>query len=104
MNNNEIKVKSLKKALDVLNCFAVKPTWGVTEISELWLLEDGRVAEVTSVGFVKDEQYYFHRKFRNIVKHRNDIWFKLSDLEDALFLIALKSVQYEVINCRKQKG
>ena len=78
--------------------------FGVTEISELWLLEDGRFAEVTSVGFVKDEQYYFHRKFRNIVKHRNDIWFKLSDLEDALFLIALKSVQYEVINCRKQKG
>lgn len=53
--------------------------FGVTEISELWLLGDGRLAEVTSVGFVKEEQYYFHRKFRNIVKHRNDIWFQLSD-------------------------
>ena len=78
--------------------------FGVTEISELWLLEDGRFAEVTSVGFVKDGQYYFHRKFRNIVKHRNDIWFEISNLEDALFLIALKSVQYEAINYRKQKG
>lgn len=34
MNNNEIKIKSLKKALDVLNCFTAKPVWGVTEISE----------------------------------------------------------------------
>ena len=34
MAQDEIKVKSLKKALDVLNCFLVKPTWGVTEISD----------------------------------------------------------------------
>ena len=34
MDQDEIKVKSLKKALDVLNCFLVKPTWGVTEISD----------------------------------------------------------------------
>ena len=34
MDQDEIKVKSLKKALDVLNCFLVKSTWGVTEISD----------------------------------------------------------------------
>lgn len=34
MAQDEIKVKSLKKALDVLNCFLIKPTWGVTEISD----------------------------------------------------------------------
>ena len=34
MDQDEIKVKSLKKALDVLKCFLVKPTWGVTEISD----------------------------------------------------------------------
>ena len=30
----EIKVKSLQKALDILNCFTKKSTWGVTELSE----------------------------------------------------------------------
>ena len=33
-NNGEIKVKSLQKALEILNCFAVKQPLGVTEISE----------------------------------------------------------------------
>lgn len=32
--HGEIKVKSLQKALEVLNCFAAKPSLGVTEISE----------------------------------------------------------------------
>ena len=31
----EIKVKSVKKALDVLNCFIKKQPLGVTEISEM---------------------------------------------------------------------
>lgn len=34
MNKDEIKVKSLHKAIDVLNCFTEKPSLGVTEISE----------------------------------------------------------------------
>lgn len=34
MSSDEIKNKSLKKALDVLNCFITKPNWGVTEIAE----------------------------------------------------------------------
>lgn len=34
MNYDEVKIKSLKKALDILNCFLVKPSWGVTEISD----------------------------------------------------------------------
>lgn len=33
-DNGEIKVKSLQKALEILNCFAVKQPLGVTEISE----------------------------------------------------------------------
>ena len=39
-NNGEIKVKSLQKALEILNCFAVKQPLGVTEISEK--LESGK--------------------------------------------------------------
>ena len=57
---------------------------GVTELSELWLLKDGRFAEITSVCFVKDELIYVHRKFRKIVKHRKDIWFRAWDLVDSL--------------------
>lgn len=34
MGNEEIKVKSLVKALKILDCFTEKPSWGVTEISE----------------------------------------------------------------------
>ncbi len=34
MSQDEIKNKSLKKALDILRCFTEKPTWGITEISE----------------------------------------------------------------------
>ena len=33
-NEKEIKVKSLQKALDILNCFTKKSSWGVTELSE----------------------------------------------------------------------
>lgn len=33
-SNSEGKSKSLQKALTVLNCFAEKPSWGVTELSE----------------------------------------------------------------------
>ena len=33
-DNNEIKVKSLQKALEILNLFTVKPVLGVTEVSE----------------------------------------------------------------------
>ena len=46
MNSNEIKIKSLKKALDVLNCFVVKPTWGVTEISERLGLNKSNVHDI----------------------------------------------------------
>ena len=34
VDNSEIKVKSLQKALEILNLFTVKPVLGVTEISE----------------------------------------------------------------------
>ena len=34
MEHGEVKVKSLRKALDILNYFTEKPLLGVTEISE----------------------------------------------------------------------
>lgn len=34
VNEVEVKVKSLQKALEILNCFTKKSSWGVTEISE----------------------------------------------------------------------
>ena len=61
MAENEIKVKSLKKALDVLNCFLVKPTWGVTEISERLGLYKSNVYDILTtlkvMGYLeKDEE------------------------------------------------
>ena len=75
--------------------------FGVTEISELWLLEDGRFAEVISVCFFKDKQFHIHRKFRKIVKRKKDICFKVADLEDALFLICLSGIAFPEIGCCK---
>lgn len=34
VNEAEVKVKSLQKALEILNCFTKKSSWGVIEISE----------------------------------------------------------------------
>ncbi len=34
MDDDKIKVKSLKKALEILNCFEEKQPLGVTELSE----------------------------------------------------------------------
>lgn len=34
VNEAEVKVKSLQKALEILNCFTKKSSWGVTEICE----------------------------------------------------------------------
>lgn len=61
----------------------------VNEMSELFLLEDGRFAEVTSVTYLNGHDFHIHRKFRNIVKHKKDIWFDVKDLEAVLFLIWL---------------
>lgn len=75
--------------------------FGVTELSELWVLEDGRFAEVTSICFLRDGQFHIHRKFRKIIKHKKDIWFKLKDLEDALFLICLAGMALPENGCCK---
>lgn len=48
MSNDEIKNKSLKKALDVLNCFTIKPSWGVTEIAERLGLYKSNVHDIMS--------------------------------------------------------
>ena len=44
----EIKVKSLQKALDILNCFTKKSTWGVTELSEYLDLNKSNVHSILS--------------------------------------------------------
>lgn len=62
---------------------------GVTELSELWLLEDGRLAEITSICFIKDELVHVHRKFRKIVKRKKDIWFTAQNLLDSLYLMLI---------------
>lgn len=48
MNNDEVKNKSLKKALDILNCFAVKPTWRITEISDRLGLNKSNVHDIVT--------------------------------------------------------
>ena len=44
----EIKVKSLQKALDILNCFIRKSSWGVTELSEYLGLNKSNVHSILS--------------------------------------------------------
>lgn len=81
------KVSKLKGAMLYYEpMFSAKDS-GVTELSELWLLEDGRFAEITAICFIKDELVYVHRKFRKIVKRKKDIWFTAQDLVDSLFLM-----------------
>ena len=48
MANDEIKVKSLKKAIEVLNCFTEKENWGITEISEKLGLYKSNVHNILS--------------------------------------------------------
>ena len=47
-DNNEIKVKSLQKALEILNLFTVKPVLGVTEISEYFGIYKSTVHNILS--------------------------------------------------------
>lgn len=46
--NGEVKIKSLQKALEVLNCFSSKPVLGVTEISEKLGLYKSNVHNILS--------------------------------------------------------
>lgn len=46
MEEGEIKVKSLQKALTILNCFVKKPRLGVTEISEMLDLNKSNVHNI----------------------------------------------------------
>ena len=48
VDNNEIKVKSLQKALEILNLFTVKPVLGVTEISEYFGIYKSTVHNILS--------------------------------------------------------
>lgn len=67
-------------------------SFGVTEIRELWLLEDGRLAEITCVSFVRVGNFFMHRKFRKIVKNKDDVFFELDSLADAFLLLRLRNV------------
>ena len=48
IDNSEIKVKSLQKALEILNLFADKPVLGVTEISEYFGIYKSTVHNILS--------------------------------------------------------
>jgi IclR family KDG regulon transcriptional repressor len=58
--NGEIKVKSLKKAMDVLNCFTVKQPLGVTEISEMLGIYKSNAYDILStfqaMGYVNQSE------------------------------------------------
>lgn len=57
--NKEPKVKSLQKAIDVLNCFLEKPALGVTEISEKLSIHKSSVHNILStyldMGYVEKD-------------------------------------------------
>ena len=48
MGEHEVNVKSLQKALEILNCFINKPRLGVTEISEMLDLNKSNVHNILS--------------------------------------------------------
>lgn len=54
MTGSEIKNKSLKKSLDILNCFIDKQPLGVTEISELLGLNKSNVHDILSTFTAMD--------------------------------------------------
>lgn len=64
-NEKEIKVKSLQKALDILNCFTKKSSWGVTELSEYLDLNKSNVHSILST-FTAMEYLGRMRRLANI--------------------------------------
>lgn len=60
MSSDDIKVKSLKKSLDILNCFAQKQAWGVTELSTRLGLNKSNVHDIlttfTAMGYLDREE------------------------------------------------
>ena len=58
--------------------------FGVSTHMELWLLEDGRFAEITCVQFETDDYVTLHREFKRIVKRKEHLFFQLYHLEEAL--------------------
>ena len=88
------KVSRVRGYLLAYTPMKVSQGFGAREMNELWILEDGRLAEVTSVCFIQDNIFNNHRKFRNIVKRKKDIWFKPQVLEPAFYLLALTQMGY----------
>ncbi|PYG87963.1 IclR family transcriptional regulator [Ruminiclostridium sufflavum DSM 19573] len=58
--NQEVKIKSLQKAIEVLNCFVKKPKLGVTEISETLGLYKSNVHNILDtyrqMGYVEQDE------------------------------------------------
>ena len=76
IDNSEIKVKSLQKALEILNLFTVKPVLGVTEISEYFGIYKSTVHNILST--LKAMEYLelgMNRKYYSIAykRYRNEI-------------------------------
>ena len=49
IDSSEVKVKSLQKALEILNCFAEKQPLGVTEISEKYGMKTTAIVTMEEV-------------------------------------------------------
>ena len=66
--DHEIKVKSLQKAMEVLNCFTEKPCLGVTEISEKLGLYKSNVHNIlntfAAMGYVQQDTVDFDTSAR----------------------------------------
>lgn len=60
VNSERIKNKSLKKSLDIMNCFVMKPSWGITEISEYLGLNKSNVHDIvstlTAMGYLQQDE------------------------------------------------
>lgn len=61
----------------------------VSAYMELWLLEDGRFAEITAIQFETEEYVVLRREFKRIVKRKSHLFFSLGHLEAALETIEM---------------
>lgn len=78
--------------------------FGVTTYMELWLLEDGRFAEITCVQFETDEYVTVHREFKRIVKRKEHLFFPLYHLEEVLDIMKMEFLLERIEKAGINKG
>lgn len=58
--------------------------FGISAFMELWLLEDGRFAEITCIQFEAEGFVTLRREFKKIIKKKNQLFFNIYELEESL--------------------